>query len=761
MKKVYFLPLGALVLAVVAALMWQREKGTPVPTQALDALDAPAAYVGSPKCVTCHAQEGERWATSDHAKALFTPKTNPVHPRVRDVAVPQLGAGAKFVEDEKGTRIDIQNGSLHDQFEVAYAIGVRPLQQLIVQMPQGHLQTLTIAWNVEKNEWYSLYSTLLTPENPLHFSQPTQNFSSMCGDCHTTGFDKNFDLQKNSYDTRWQEIGVGCEQCHGPGSRHVGWAQRKDRNGSDPVFGLAVRGKELNSASLLDNCAQCHSQRRPLTHAHKVGETFLEQYQPLLLDEGQYFADGQIQGEVYEYGSFSQSKMFANGVACVDCHNAHSGKIVAEGNALCVRCHSNSPPARFPSLVKKVYDSPEHHKHAQDSRGSACVSCHMRDRTYMGIDVRRDHSFRIPRPAASVVIGTPNACDSCHADRGASWAAKQVERLWGVHADRYDFARTFAAARKFDRTVASDLTRVLYDQSHAAIVRATAMRLYGGLSLENPFEAIDAGSRDSHALVRFAAVGALPPLARGPNAQRHVKILGKLLGDPSRLVRAEAGRVAAGVPDSMWSPSDRTALAKARADFLERERANEERPDAHVTLGIDAEQTGDSSRAKAEYSQALRLAPSFAPAHLNLATLLAQGKKVDEAESHLRAALVAEPDSGPAHYALALVLVETKRRALAIPELRRAAALMPGQVRPLYTLGLVLDQEGDARGALDALTRAYAIANTDADILYALAFYHSSRKQVPDAKKWLERLKAAHPNDRRLKALSEQLDKVK
>ncbi len=761
MKKVYVLPLAAIVLAIIGALLWQSEKAAPPSARAqADAQEGIARHVGSEACVTCHAQEGERWRTSDHANALFTSKANPVHPNVHDVAVPQLATGARFLEDDRGIRIDVPNGATHDQFEVAYAIGLRPLQQLIVQMPQGHLQTLTIAWNVDKKDWYSLYPTTLAAGDPLHFSQPAQNFSSMCGDCHTTGFDKNFDLPKNSYDTRWKEIGVGCEQCHGPGSQHIAWRKSGDRT-IDPSKGLALRGKDLNGEDLLDSCAQCHSQRRPLTREYKVGEPFLEHYQPLLLDEGQYFADGQIQGEVYEYGSFSQSKMFAHGVKCVDCHNAHSGKVARDGNGLCVQCHSENPPARFPSLVKKVYDSTEHHKHTAGSRGATCVSCHMRDRTYMGIDPRRDHSFRIPRPSASVALGTPNACDGCHADRGVAWAAKQVERLWGAHADRYDFAHVFARARKLDRAAASDLVHILDDRTQPAIVRATAMKLYGGLNLENPFDAIEGASRDPHALVRFAAVGALPPLMRGPNAQRHIRILAKLVGDSSRVVRAEAGRVAAGVPDAMWAASDRAALAKARAEFVERERANEERPDAHVTLGIDAEQTGDPSRAKAEYEQALRLSPSFAPAHVNLATMLAQGKKVDEAETHLRAAIASEPDSGPPRYALALILVETKRRALAIPELRRAAELMPGQARPLYTLGLVLDQEGDAKGALEALTHAHALAIGDADILYALAFFHSSHKHIPEAKKWLERLKAAHPNDRRIKALSEQLDKVK
>ena len=38
----------------------------------------------------------------------------------------------------------------------------------------------------------------------------------------------------------------------------------------------------------------------------------------------------------------------------------------------------------------------------------------MPERIYMGIDRRRDHGFKIPRPDLSRKLSVPNACVGCH-----------------------------------------------------------------------------------------------------------------------------------------------------------------------------------------------------------------------------------------------------------------------------------------------------------------------------------------------------------
>jgi hypothetical protein len=141
---------------------------------------------------------------------------------------------------------------------------------------------------------------------------------------------------------------------------------------------------------LVDTCAPCHSRRSQISEDPHQGMDFLQNYLPQLIEQGLYFPDGQILDEVYVYASFHQSLMYRKGVRCTDCHHPHTMKVYAKDNSLCIRCHQ---PDR--------YDTPAHHFHKPDDEGASCIKCHMPTRTYMGVDVRLDHSLRIPRPDLS------------------------------------------------------------------------------------------------------------------------------------------------------------------------------------------------------------------------------------------------------------------------------------------------------------------------------------------------------------------------
>jgi predicted CXXCH cytochrome family protein len=215
------------------------------------------------------------------------------------------------------------------------------------------------------------------------------------------------------------------------------------------------------------------------------GRPLYDTFRPEALRAGLYHADGQQLDEVYEYGSFRQSKMYQRGVRCSDCHNPHSGKIKAEGNAVCTQCHRPEANPRFPSLAHKVYDAPVHHFHQAGSPGAQCVSCHMPTRDYMIVDARRDHTLRPPRPDLSVKIGTPNACTGCHRDRTAEWAAATIVKWYGPDRPRGTrvAARSGGRGGQGARDAAPAIMAVAGDRDIPAIVRATALGLLRGYGI--------------------------------------------------------------------------------------------------------------------------------------------------------------------------------------------------------------------------------------------------------------------------------------
>src|SRR3546814_9239854 len=65
------------------------------------------------------------------------------------------------------------------------------------------------------------------------------NWNSRCASCHSTNLRKNYDAKADRYDTRWSEINVACESCHGPGAKHLVWAKSTNKD-DDPGRGLSV-----------------------------------------------------------------------------------------------------------------------------------------------------------------------------------------------------------------------------------------------------------------------------------------------------------------------------------------------------------------------------------------------------------------------------------------------------------------------------------------------------------------------------------------
>ena len=469
--------------------------------------------------------------------------------------------------------------------------------------------------------------------------------------------------------------------------------------------------------------------------------------------------DGQIRDEVYVYGSFLQSKKHAAGVRCTDCHDPHTARVKHHGNALCVECHQPNPPERFPTLKKKEYDTPDHHFHMRETPGATCVECHMTDRVYMQVDPRRDHSFRVPRPDLSARLGTPNACNRCHEDRDADWAAGEIES-WYPDSERrrkMHFSEAFAVAETGDRRSPNVLAAVIADEDAAGIVRATAVVRMGAFRGPIPQQMLEASLLDDEPLVRAAALGALiewvpPRVAPGMKAY-FADRFGPLLTDDIRLVRTEAARAMASAVGKNVPAEFAAAFAAARAEYVDRQEAHRDRPDGAFNLALLHEAEGDTDAALAMYAESLLRSPDFVPTLMNRAMLRNRLGDNVRAEADLVHVTTRFPENGEAWYSLGLLRAEMDAYPKAVLALEHAARLMPERGRVHKNLGLALRKIGDDARAETSLLEATRWIPNEPDLTNALLMLYLEQEKWFEVERWAKRLFTVVPGNPEAKRL--------
>jgi len=671
------------------------------------------------------------------------------------------GVASKFFRRDARymVRTDGPDGALHD-YEVRYTFGVAPLQQYLVGFPDGRFQAPEIAWDSRPaklggRRWFHLYpGEKIDHTDPLHWTGTAENWNYMCADCHSTNVRKSWSAQTGTYSTRFAEVSVSCEACHGPGSRHVAWASEPpERRRTDPHKGLSIalderagvfwsrdpatrkptRSRPRTSDREIEMCARCHS-RRGLIHEDVVhGQPVGDDYRVALLDDDLYHPDGQIKGEVYEYGSFLQSRMFAEGVTCSDCHDPHRGGLRASGDQLCVQCHA-----------AETYATPRHHVHDPGSPGARCVGCHMPAVTYMVVDPRRDHSLRVPRPDLSVKLGVPNACNACHANRSAAWAARTVETWYGhTPSGLQQFAEALATGRQGAPGAERLLAALVADRSQPAIARASAIARLDNRLTPATLAVVRDALGDASSLVRRAAVHALAYA----DPRVRATLVSPLLDDAVRVVRLEAAVTMAGVPQDLLPSPTRGALEKATAEFVATQELNGDRPEAHLGLAtLYASQQG-FERAEAELERALSIDPAFVPASVNLADLYRTVGRDAAAEPILRDALARTPENPSLLHALGLVLVRERRMLEALEALGAAARHGSDNPRHGYVYGVALHDAGRRQAALRELEGVVGHHPYERDSLAALVAYHREAGDLRKALTFAEQLAALDSQD--------------
>ena len=722
-------------------------------------VDLEPSYVGRSRCIECHQKQGDLWHGSHHDLAMDMATDQTVLGNFDNAELEHFDITSRMFRDADKFMVNTEgpDGELQD-FEVQYVLGVEPLQQYMVELQPtaglaegeiGQLQVLRITWDTEAERWYFQnppdVHEKLRPGDDLHWTGIASRWNNSCADCHSTNLQKGYDDQKGVYHTTFSEIDVSCESCHGPGSTHVKLAESGsvfwDRHHG---YGLArLKGKDPGNE--IQSCAPCHSHRRVVHPGFVPGESYHDHFSNAILAPSLYHDDGQIMEEVYVFGSFLQSKMYAAGVTCSDCHDPHGLEVRGAGNATCAGCHL---PAKF--------DIPDHHFHEAGSPGSRCVECHMPAVDYMVVDPRRDHSIRVPRPDLSVKLGTPNACNRCHDDKDAKWAADWVTKWHGPERARdVRHAETFAAARKGDPGVEKRLLAVVGDTESPAFTRASALLALRPYRDSRGFFAAIRALKDSEALVRVAAISKLENWPRDELR----RLLTPLLHDSARAVRTETVRVLSPINKGDLNIKDNKAYVRAYGELQKRFTDHLDRPEAHLSLGIQASNRGDLVEAKKRYRQSIRRDENFVPARVNLADLVHREGDKAQAERLWREVTKLMPEWGDGFYSLGLLVAEDPARlkeAAAI--LETAAKKMPEHPRVHYNLGISLWKLGEkARGA-QSIIQAGKIDPANPEYPFGLAQFYVEDKNWRAALPHAQRAAELAPTDPEVNRLLSQIN---
>lgn len=705
-KPAFFL----LIVLIAAAVLGydklvQHQPSPATPTPAL-------AFVGGAVCSGCHADQAKLWQGSHHDLAMQIANERTILGNFDNAEFSKDGVTSRFFRRDGRfwVQTDGPDGKLTD-FEVKYTFGISPLQQYLLNLPGGRLQALSIAWDTRPAEqggqrWFHLYPHEKIDHNDeLHWTKPSQNWNYMCAECHSTNLQKNYDQSTHSYQTSWSEINVSCEACHGPGSQHVHWAQqpnpdKPDSNkgltfkldekqniqwGIDSVSGQLKRSQPRNTGKEIETCGQCHSRRGQLFDNQHQGKPLMDSHLPGLLRETLYHADGQIDGEVYEYGSFLQSKMHQAGVTCSDCHEPHSLKLRAEGNGVCLQCHD-----------AEKYNTEKHHFHPSAGKGNHCVDCHMPTKNYMVVHSRHDHSFRVPRPDLSTTLGTANACNGCHTDKSSQWATEQLTHWYGHQPQGYQqYAEALHAARTGSAEADTKLVTLIRDTDQPAIARATAAaELRRRLNTET-VPALSLALNDSNPLVRAGALEALDPLT----LEQRWQASHQLLHDPSRVVRALTAEALAGIPVNQLPAAEKAAFQKAGEDYLAAQKLNADQPGSLVNLGNFYAANGNPAAAEKTFHEALALNPGWVPAYVNLSDFYRQSGRDQEGETVLLNGLARQPNAAALHHSLGLLRIRQKNLPAALTALQQATELAPDDSHFRYVYALALQSAGRTKEA--------------------------------------------------------------
>ncbi|PKF61132.1 ammonia-forming cytochrome c nitrite reductase subunit c552 [Psychromonas sp. psych-6C06] len=669
-------------------------------------------YVGNASCIECHQEEVENWQLSDHQKAMQIASKETVLGDFNNSRFESDSGWTIFNQDKQGFYIETgEIGKAGERFRVPYVFAYYPLQQILVDIGGGRLQAYTVAWDSrEKSKggqrWYNLYEETHETDSPFYWKGQFNNWNARCASCHSTDLKRGYSVDKDTYQTTFNEVNVSCEACHGPAETHIQLTSEQKKSKANAGFEMQQHKKgnwffksgETTAERLekipfsidhgqTDQCASCHSRRVALSDANDPGD-FTEHYIPRLAVPELYHADGQILDEVYVYGSFSQSKMAAAGVTCSNCHEPHTGKVLTQDNNLCAQCH-----------LATEFDTPEHTLHKSGSEGALCIDCHMPTTRYMGVDDRRDHAYRIPNPWVSEALGTPNVCLDCHEDKDNQWSQKHLnskkEQIFGNYDD---IGPALLLNLENPLQGQQNIAKLVADETQPPMRRAVLLGHINMSKVEN-MQLLNELANSPQSLVKLGVISVLERSSK----QLQLQVGFGLLYDDDKNVRLQAIKLLAPAFRGQLPKKAQKPMQDALLEAVTTYQKQQDLLSAQMALADLAYKIGDLEQAQIQYLNAINLQSSFLPSKLNLASIYRETNQLDKARRLLQEILKVVPDHAMALHNLGLVYVVKRDWPKALNALLKAKQQEPDNARFSFVYVLALEASGDIQGALKEL----------------------------------------------------------
>jgi len=723
---VLFVCLGSLTITLYSAPVWAAGEHTAKSPSSHKS----EGYAGSSSCRECHEKFYQLWSSSMHglamqpytavfAKEKLTPQQNAITiNKARYLA--DIKEGVVIETGRKGTK----------KYSIEHVLGGKNVYYFLTPFTRGRLQTLPVAFDVNKKEWFDMAASGVRhfPGGErgaaVSWTEYPYTFNTACYSCHVSQLSTNYDPKTDTYRTTWAEPGINCETCHGSSVEHNEIAKATPKGQAIPELRI-IRTRTMTKMQRNDLCSSCHAKASPLTVEYRPEERFYDHFDLVTLEDPDYYADGRDLGENYTLTSWSMSPCFKSGaIDCMHCHTS-SGRYrfkKEKFNNACSPCHED-----------KVKDPSAHTHHPVESEGSRCISCHMPKTAFARMN-RSDHSMLPPAPAATMAYKSPNACNICHVDKDAEWADRIVTqwRTRDYQAPVLKRAALIEAARRRDWTKLPEMLAYISDPKRDEIFAASLIRLIQPTQDQKLFDTLLAAAKDPSPLVRGAAVQALGLIPTTESLQALIVAT----GDDYRLVRVRAAAGIAAFPRMTAPPAYQAQLKKASDEYLASITARPDQWTSHYNMGNYLLGRGEAKKAVASYQAALRLdpqavmamvntsiayaqmgendkaerslqkalkqAPDNAAANVNMGLLKAEKSDLEAAEKHLKKAFKADPQMAQAAYNLCIITAKDRINE-AVSWCRKASDLRPQEPKYAYTLAFYLNQKGDRDGAVSIL----------------------------------------------------------